>query len=171
MAYHSSVYLLLFLPLMWALWALVPQKYRAGVLLGGSLWFYWCGANYGIVWLLGIAAVVWLLGLAMGRTEALCAAVRPALDPPGRKALKKQAAALKRCLLVSGAAGLVLVLVRIKYLPFLLRVPLQWLAENRPWWPQLSLSSITQPLGISFFLLMGISYLVDVSRGAAQPAQ
>ena len=34
MAYHSSVYLLLFLPLMWALWALAPQKYRAGVLLG-----------------------------------------------------------------------------------------------------------------------------------------
>ena len=108
MAYHSSVYLLLFLPLVWALWALAPQKYRAGVLLGGSLWFYWCGANYGIVWLLGIAAVVWLLGLAMGRAEELCAAVRPALDPPARKALKKQAAALKRCLLVPGVAGLVL---------------------------------------------------------------
>ena len=171
MAYHASVYLLLFLPPVWALWALAPQKYRAGVLLGGSLWFYWCGANYGIVWLLGIAAVVWLLGIAMGRAEELCAAVRPALDPPARKALKKQAAALKRCLLVPGVAGLVLVLVRIKYLPFLLSVPLQWLAEHRPWWPQLSLSSIAQPLGISFFLLMGISYLVDVSRGAIQPAQ
>ena len=76
MAYHASVYLLLFLPPVWALWALAPQKYRAGVLLGGSLWFYWCGANYGIVWLLGIAAVVWLLGIAMGRAEELCAAVR-----------------------------------------------------------------------------------------------
>lgn len=170
MAYHSALYFLLFLPLVWLLWALAPQRLRPAVLLGGSLWFYWCGAGYGIVWLLGIAAVTWGLGLALGRVDALCAAARPSLDPPARKAQKKQAAQLKGGLLTLGVTGLVLVLVRIKYLPFLLRGPLQWLAQQRPWWPQPTLNTIAQPLGISFFLLMAISYLVDVARGGTRPA-
>lgn len=170
MAYNSAIYFLVFLPIVWALWALAPQKYRAGVLLGASLWFYWCGAGFGILWLLGIAAVVWALALALGRADELCAGVRPALDPPARKALKKQGGALKRGLLTLGIAGLVLVLVRIKYLPFFTRGLSLWLAHNRPWWPQLTLGSIAQPLGISFFLLMAISYLVDMYHGVVRPA-
>lgn len=169
MAYHSVEYFLLFLPLVWGLWAAAPRRARPGVLLAASLLFYWFTAHWLIVWLLGVAAVTWALGLAIGRAGAALAAARPALDPPARKALKKQTAALQRGLLASGVVGLVLVLVRVKYFSFLTAPLAGWLAA-RPWLPQLPFAALVQPLGISFFTLMAISYLVDVKRGTARPA-
>ena len=108
MAYHSVQYFLLFLPAVWLVWAAAPKKWRPGVLLAASLYFYWRSSGFAVVWLLGLSALVWVLGLAIHRADGLFAAARGALDPPARKALKKQAAALKRCLRVPGVAGLVL---------------------------------------------------------------
>ena len=170
MAYHSVQYFLLFLPAVWLVWAAAPKKWRPGVLLAASLYFYWRSSGFAVVWLLGLSALVWVLGLAIHRADGLFAAARGALDPPARKALKKQAAALKKPLLGLGVAVLLGVRFRVKYIHFVLDPLSGWLAANRPWWPQLTLSPLAQPLGISFFSLMAISYLVDVYRGTAQPA-
>ena len=66
MAYNSFPYLCIFLPLCWAAWALLPQRYRPAALLGGSLIFYWLMAGTYTFWLLLAAALTWLLGRWLG---------------------------------------------------------------------------------------------------------
>ena len=121
MAYNSFPYLCIFLPLCWLAWALLPQRYRPAALLGGSLIFYWLTAGTYTAWLLLAAALTWVLGLGLGRLQALQEATVPALDKPARKDAKQQFAALQKSLVAVGVAGLLGLLVWLKYLPFLVR--------------------------------------------------
>ena len=58
MSYNSFIYLFPFLSVSWLLWALAPQKWRPGVLLGASLVFYYASTQRYIVYILLAAAVV-----------------------------------------------------------------------------------------------------------------
>ena len=169
MAYNSFPYLCIFLPLCWAAWALLPQRYRPAALLGGSLIFYWLMAGTYTVWLLLAAALTWALGLGLGRLQELQAATAPALDPAARKAAKKQFTALQKGLVTAGVAGLLGLLIWLKYLPFLVR-SLNSLLAQLPFALQVSAPSFVQPVGLSFFTLMAMSYLFDVRRGTTRPA-
>ena len=169
MAYNSFPYLCIFLPLCWAAWALLPQRYRPAALLGGSLIFYWLMAGTYTVWLLLAAALTWALGLGLGRLQELQAATAPALDPAARKATKKQFTALQKGLVTAGVAGLLGLLIWLKYLPFLVR-SLNSLLAQLPFALQVSAPSFVQPVGLSFFTLMAMSYLFDVRRGTTRPA-
>ena len=60
-------------------------------------------------------------------------------------------------------------LVWLKYLPFLVRTANSLLARLPMGW-QIATPTLVQPVGLSFFTLMAISYLVDVRRGTTRPA-
>ena len=60
-------------------------------------------------------------------------------------------------------------LVWLKYLPFLVRTANSLLARLPMGW-QIASPTLVQPVGLSFFTLMAISYLVDVRRGTTRPA-
>lgn len=169
MAYNSFAYLCIFLPLCWAAWALLPQQYRPAALLGGSLIFYWLMAGTYTVWLLLAAALTWQLGRVLGRLQTLQAATVPSLEPAARKAAKQQFTALQKSAVAAGAAGLLGLLVWLKYLPFLVKSLNSALALLPFGW-QVTAPTLLQPVGLSFFTLMALSYLLDVRRGTAQPA-
>lgn len=172
MAYNSFPYLFLFLPLVWLLWAVLPQKRRPAVLLAGSMLFYWLVAGQYTYWLLLAAALTWGLGLAMGRLQALQAATLGALTGPERKGAKKQFVALQKGLTAGGCAALIGLLAWLKYFPFAAKA-LNGLLARLPILRgvTVTLPAYVQPLGLSFFTLMAVSYLVDVSRGTAKPAE
>ena len=90
MAYNSFPYLCIFLPLCWAAWALLPQRYRPAALLGGSLIFYWLMAGTYTFWLLLAAALTLLLGRWLGSLQALQAATTSGLERDARKAAKQK---------------------------------------------------------------------------------
>lgn len=169
MAYNSFPYLCIFLPLCWAAWALLPQRYRPVALLGGSLIFYWLMAGPYILWLLLAAALTWALGLWLGRLQELQATTTRPLEPAARKTVKRSFTALQKSIVTAGVVGLLGLLIWLKYLPFLVsslnsvlaRLPLGW---------QLTAPTLVQPVGLSFFTLMAMSYLFDVRRGTAPPA-
>lgn len=169
MAYNSFPYLCIFLPLCWAAWALLPQRYRPAALLGGSLLFYWLMAGGYTLWLLLAAALTWALGLALGRLQDLQAATTPGLEKAARKAVKQQFTTLQKELVAAGVAGLLGLLVGLKYLPFLAR-SLNALLTRLPLGWQVTVPSFVQPVGLSFFTLMAMSYLFDVRRGTTRPA-
>lgn len=169
MAYNSFPYLCIFLPLCWLAWALLPQRYRPAALLGGSLIFYWLTAGTYTVWLLLAAALTWVLGLGLGRLQVLQEATVPGLDKPARKEVKQQFAALQKGMVAVGVIGLLGLLVWLKYLPFLVRSLNAVLARLPMGW-QVTSPSFVQPLGLSFFTLMALSYLFDVRRGTTRPA-
>lgn len=169
MAYNSFPYLCIFLPLCWVAWAVLPQRYRPAALLGGSLVFYWLTAGTYTVWLLLAAALTWALGLGLGRLQQLQEAALPGLDKPARKEAKHQFAALQRGMVTAGVIGLLGLLIWLKYLPFLVRT-LNSALSLLPFARQVAAPSFVQPLGLSFFTLMALSYLFDVRRGTTQPA-
>ncbi|WP_300277899.1 MBOAT family protein [uncultured Subdoligranulum sp.] len=169
MAYNSFPYLCIFLPLCWVAWAVLPHRYRPAALLGGSLVFYWLTAGTYTVWLLLAAALTWALGLGLGRLQQLQEAALPGLDKPARKEAKHQFAALQRGMVTAGVIGLLGLLIWLKYLPFLVRT-LNSALSLLPFAWQVAAPSFVQPLGLSFFTLMALSYLFDVRRGTTQPA-
>lgn len=170
MAYNSFPYLCIFLPLCWVAWAVLPQRYRPAALLGGSLVFYWLTAGTYTVWLLLAAALTWALGLGLGRLQQLQEAALPGLDKPARKEAKHQFDALQRGMVTAGVIGLLGLLIWLKYLPFLVRT-LNSALSLLPFAWQVAAPSFVQPLGLSFFTLMALSYLFDVRRGTTQPAE
>ena len=170
MAYNSFPYLCIFLPLCWVAWAVLPQRYRPAALLAGSLVFYWLTAGTYTVWLLLAAALTWALGLGLGRLQQLQEAALPGLDKPARKEAKHQFAALQRGMVTAGVIGLLGLLIWLKYLPFLVRT-LNSALSLLPFAWQVAAPSFVQPLGLSFFTLMALSYLFDVRRGTTQPAE
>lgn len=170
MSYNSFVYLFVFLVLAWLAWALLPQKWRPGALLAASLVFYAVSARQYTVYILATAAVCWVAGQQLGRLDALFQAARKDLPPPARKEMKQRVAALKKLTVGASAAAVLAVLLAVKYLPLFARLAAA-VAARLPGSPALALPAFVQPLGLSFFTLMAVGYLVDIYRGASEPAE
>ena len=142
MVFSSMTFLFVFLPLLLAAYYLLPARARAwrnGVLLAFSLFFYAYG---GPPFLL-----LMLLSIAVNYTGALWAA-------PGRRHPKA-------AMIAATAVDLAL-LGWFKYAVFLF-------SNLARVWTGLPVPEVTLPIGISFFTFQGLSYVLDVYRGQAQP--
>ncbi len=142
MVFSSIAFLHLFLPVVLALYFLLPRATHNALLLAASLLFYAAGEGwYVLIMLLSIAAN-WLFGLAIGASG------------PGR--------ARQRVLAACVGANLALLGV-FKYANFAADSLAPLLAFLGL--PPIQLAPIHLPIGISFFTFQAISYIVDVARG------
>ena len=140
MVFSSVVFLFYFLPVFLALYLLLPPL-RAGIIVLGSLAFYGWGDPASIGLLLAFILFNWLAGIAIGRSD-------------GKRSLW----------LTIGCTVNLGVLIYYKYWGFLLgQVNISFAALGML---PLTTRPGELPLGISFFTFQGISYLIDVSRGA-----
>jgi D-alanyl-lipoteichoic acid acyltransferase DltB (MBOAT superfamily) len=140
----NSIDFLLFFPCVIAGYYLLPQKLRYLWLLAASYYFYgnW---NPVYIWLLfGCTAFTYLAGLLITRTGD----AKPLLT---------------RFILGISIAGMVSVLVFYKYLGFSVNCINSFLrllhANQLTWKPDILL-----PVGISFYTLQAMGYLIDVYR-------
>ena len=166
-SYFSPFFLCAFLPLTVAVYGLVPQRARWGVLLVASYLFFACISSYLIVFILLSTLSVYGLGLWMGKAMD---ARDLALKEPG--AVKKEIkAACKKKLNAIMALGLVFnfgLLIASKYLAFFADLALSFVgllgvqaALEVPHWGV--------PIGMSFYTLMAASYLMDIVRSGLKP--
>lgn len=138
MVFSSVSFLFLFFPAVIALYYAVPRKFRAGVLLIFSLFFYACGEpKYSLIMLLSIA-VNYLAGLLMTRFST---------------------GAAKKTVLVFALILNLGALVYFKYTDFLLTNIGALFSLEIP------ALEIVLPIGISFYTFQGLSYVIDVYRG------
>jgi alginate O-acetyltransferase complex protein AlgI len=149
MIFASFEFLFLFLPLFSLAYALAPKGGRNLVILGFSWAFYaWWRVDF-LALLLGVTAFTFFVARAM-------AAAGP-LSPPGRR------------LMALGVAGNLAVLGYFKYANFgvdsfndVMRAfggtPVAW-------------TDIVLPVGLSFYILQSVSYLVDIRRGDIRPSR
>ena len=137
MVFSSTVFLFLFLPVVFGLYCLIPERHiRNGILIIASLVFYAFGEPF-VVFLMVLSILInYLLGLMMGagkgaRKAALWLSV---LWNLGLLGVYKYAGFFTECL---------------NYLPFV----------------NLPVPHIPLPIGISFFTFQAMSYVIDVYRG------
>jgi alginate O-acetyltransferase complex protein AlgI len=141
MLFTEPLFLFLFLPLLLGLYFSSPKLARNLLLIGASLVFYtWAEKKYVFVLLCSVL-LNYLVGLILDRSQAV----------------KR-----RRLILVFGIIGNLSLLGFYKYTGFLV-ANLDYLLTAFGF-SSLPVPSIHLPVGLSFFTLMGMSYLIDIYR-------
>ncbi|MBO5324365.1 MAG: MBOAT family protein [Oscillospiraceae bacterium] len=143
MLFSSIPFLYYFLPVVLAVYFLVPRSWRNAVLLMASLVFYDWGEPRYLLLMVGTILVFYVCGLGVGRV--------------------KGAGQRKVLLILSLVIGLGLLAV-FKYADFFVENFAAMTGLNLP------LLKLALPIGISFYTFQCVSYVVDVYRGTV-PAQ
>ncbi len=143
MVFSSTVFLFIFLPALWLIHTLIPQKYLAArnvVLAAASLLFYAYGEPVYIILMVGSVLFNWAMTLLMSKCED-----------------KWQSVVCTACVAVDLAA-----LGFFKYVPWLTSLVNSALSLDIP------VPELTIPVGISFYTFQMLSYVVDVRRGKTE---
>lgn len=148
MVFSEYLFIFLFLPVFLILYQVAPNLLKNVILLVASLFFYWIGEGQG-VWLL-IAVIVG--NYAVGRLIARAQAAGNT-GSSGAKAW-----------MIVGVVLNLIALAYFKYIGFL-TTNLNAFAETVGIGHLVPVIQVALPLGVSFFVFQGISYIVDVYRG------
>lgn len=142
MVFSSLEFILLFMPIFFSIYYIVPKAFRNFILLIGSLIFYYIGTiNHPEHYILFITSMIvdFSVGLLLGN----------------------QKFKFKKTLLTLGITFHLLSLTYFKYFSFIISELIQFI--NMP------NISIILPIGISFYTFQGLSYLIDVYRNKIRP--
>lgn len=149
MIFTSNIFLFLFLPTFLAVYYAVGSAWRSLVIVGGSYLFYaWWRPDF-LFLFLGVTVWNYYLGAIIHRS----------LEQDRRKAFRW---------LTLGVIGNLAALGYFKYANFgadVLAAALQPMGIET-----FTLEKIILPLGISFYIFQAISYIVDIYRKEAEPA-
>ena len=156
-SYTSFSFFLLFFGITAILYCLVPQKIRWIVLLLGSYAFYFVSSKGNVLPLIIVTLIVWGSGLWIQKMNSNMKQKRKlASSKEEKKLIRAKYNQFKRRILALGVVLVVLILLFCKYINFFI--------STLNLIPALNLKElgVIQPLGISFFVLEGISYIADV---------
>ncbi len=152
MSYHNLSYFALFLPLVLLAYQLTPSRYR---------WLTLLVANYAFFFILSQFLVVWLILatlIAFYVAKYLAGMKRGDMD---RKLFRKK----KSNILTGGVLAILGLLLVLKYTNFFGQTFFSML--DKEYTPL----NILVPAGISYYTLMGVSYLVDVKNNKYPPCE
>ena len=162
-SYFSIAFLVIFLPVCLILYSLLPQKLRKYFLLAASYGFFWLVSGKLVIYLLLTTLSIHYFGLWLDRIHRTRNEAVKGVEKAERKEIKKRFLKQSRWVLAFAIVLHIGVLLTLKYSPFfttnlnavftMLKLPLQ-----------LQVPSYLMPIGISFFTLQAVSYLIDVYR-------
>ena len=155
MAYNVNSYFI-FLPAVALLYQLVKKERRWWVLLGASVVFFWLISRQLILWAVVTAGITYSIAGWIDRTQVQIKAIDRS-EKERRNALKEKS----RKILQLGLLGTVGILVTLKYTAFTVETTMQvvrYFGGNG----NFSVGRILVPIGISFYTLQAVSYLLDV---------
>ena len=146
MVFTSTQYLL-FLPIVVLLYYILPHRYRWGMLLAASFYFYACWSLWMVPWLLMVIAIYYTAGLLIAPEER---------SSPTDVVRRKWG-------IVLGCGTLVGALILTKYSNFIIEqiVKAGKILHVSLQPPHVSVSA---PVGISFFIFQSLGYIFDVYR-------
>lgn len=164
MTTKSLVFLALFMTVVLLVYALVPKKGRWIVLLAASWLFYFISSRLIGLFLPLTILSVYLCGLWISRQNALFGARKQGLEKEEKQKLKKTFARRKKGIVALAVLFNLAALAALKYLGFFTQ-NLNALFSALHFGFSLPLVRIMMPLGISYYTLQAIGYIVDVYRG------
>lgn len=161
-SYFSIAYAFAFLPLTLLAYGVAPRRARWAVLLGASYAFFWCLSGTLVGFLLASTVIVYACGLGMSsalrKRDALLSEATE-----GKRQIRKACKRRMRIVLAAGVVANIGMLVALKYLGFFSSAAGSVLSLVGVDVPTVA-ATIGVPIGISFYTLMAVSYLVDVYR-------
>ncbi len=163
-SFFSLIYLAVFLPVCIIGYSLMPKKLKKYFLLVASFCFYFLISGKLLVYLLLAIVVTFLFGLWLDNVGSKRDIILKQTEKSERKAVKKRFLHYSRWILAFAVTLLAGGLLVFKYSAFALsNINVLFRAMDVSF--RLKVPSFIMPIGISFFSLMAISYLVDVYRG------
>ncbi len=169
MGYHTSVYLLLFLPAVLVIYQLVPQKKRWIVLLLSGYAFVWMISRKLIIYLWAATLVTYYTAVRLAWTKQIrAAAVRE--NPDEKQELCAQFGRKEKRILFFGIGLLLAGLGYVKYFNFF-AANMNLFFETAGIDLQMGTGSLILPIGISFYTLQAIGYMTDVYWNKAEVSQ
>lgn len=160
----TSLYYIFFVVVVALLYFVFPRKYRWWILLIASVVFYLIYDIRLSIWL-GITSVtVYLCVVLQGRQEERYQQLlqnTEKSDRENRKKLKKRNTQIKNTYVWIASIINIGIWIVFKFTDLIIE------AVNRSFSASFSLLSLALPLGISFYTLQAISYVVDVSHNKA----
>ena len=166
-SYFSNEYLYFFLPISIIGYCFMPQKAKKYYLLTASMVFYWLISGKLILFLLITVMTVHHFALWLDRIRAQKDAAVKECEREERKQLKKAFQKKSRAVLAFAAVVHIGALLMIKYSPFFTE-NINSLLKLFHSQTVLEIPKFIMPIGISFFTLQAVSYLVDVYRGVSR---
>ncbi len=165
----NSLGFLLFVAIVSLLYFILPKKIKWFVLLASSYVFYWLNSNWLIIYMIVTSLSIYLIGLRLGSIEKkrkiLC---KSETDKEKKKIIKAKAAKRKKIEVFLAIVVNIGILIALKYCNFLAG-NLNSIFESFNISINIPLQNIILPLGISYYTLQAISYIVDVYRGKYDP--
>lgn len=166
MTYNTLIFAL-FLLVALILYFVVPKRGRWIVLLTVSYVFYLFNSSFLIVFILITTLSVYLCGRLLGALSDRFKKEKKELDREGKKALKQRINRKKKWVVLSAVLINFGLLFFLKYFNFLgdsVASLIRLIDSSFVFQPL----DLMLPLGISFYTLQAVSYVVDVYRGKVQ---
>lgn len=156
MQYTNPTYYLLFLPIVGCIYHFFPQKKRWIVLLLASYFFFMTLSGFLIGYLLFTTITIYFIGLYLDKIQTNRNNLIKNLERSKRKEVKKQYQKKQQKILIGGIILQIGLLMILKYSDFI------GTNINDCFHSSLPIYSFMVPIGISFYTLQAVSYLVDI---------
>lgn len=162
-SFFSFEYLGIFLPIFLFTFTVTPQKYKKYILLLSSYAFFWFVSGSLLLVLFGVTAVAYFGGIYLEKLKDKHKnEVKQQTDKVIKKTVKEKLRKYRQRRLFFLICILLGILIGFKYVNLI--VNLYFSIIGTPSDKGLPLFKIAVPIGISFFTMQMIAYLVDVHR-------
>ena len=170
MAYHTSIYLFVFLPVVLLVYQLTPKKLRWMTLLLSGYVFFWTISGKLVLYLIGTTLFTHYIGVWMSWMKLQCETAVSGLTKEESSIVKKRYKQKEKWILIGGILGLLLALAYLKYYNFFAK---NINAIIGAWGGSYALQTkeLLLPIGISFYTLQAIGYMADVYWGKLKVEQ
>ena len=163
MTYFGVAYLLVFLPLTLLIYNIVPQKHRWKILLLASYVFFWSISGKLLIYLLVTTGLIYVCGRWLNKKQNQRDEELKNAQKDQKKIIKQKYVKKQRKILVFNALILLGMLIVLKYSKFLgTNINSLFELMNLP--IQMPILQFIMPIGISFYTLQAISYIIDVYK-------
>ena len=164
LAYHTELYLFVFLPLVVLVYHFSSQKMRRAVLILAGYIFFWSFSQWLVGYLIAVSGLVYGAGRWMEQLKETGKARSKGLPSKERSAVKKQYKAKEKKVLIAGIVILLGILAYLKYCNFFIQNINRIFAASGSGF-HLNPQNLLIPIGISFYTLEAIGYMADVYWG------
>ena len=163
----SLLYLILFLPACIIGYTVTPRKWKRYFLLLASYGFFWLICGELVIYLVLSTFSVHYFGIWIDRIGQQMKVALSELPKEERKQAKAGFVKKQRCVVALAAVLHIGLLLVLKYSPFF-TTNINTILEKLGASFKLEIPAYLMPLGISFFTLQAVSYIVDVYRGVTK---